>query len=329
MYFPERRRRQSADGPGWLYAPRGHIRTPWRLFVFAAMLFTTSQIAPMIVVPIFSQFSRLAGEPIAAYSWIMLLAVFGALVLTLRIVDQAPWSAIGAGSETWRPRPLLVGWLLGSAVMTATALVLTLVGYLTFDIVSVPMVDGAETSFASAWLATAFRLLMLLAPAALWEELVFRGYLWTVADDAGGEWLALWSTSVAFGLVHLFNPNAGVRTTILVVLAGACLGLVRMRLGLPAAWLAHLAWNWVMAAVLHVPVSGIGFDTPGYRATLGGPSWLTGGDWGPEGGLVAAGVLGVALLIAERKRAWRWREGWSGVERRQSAQSAGSHTERS
>jgi hypothetical protein len=105
---------------------------------------------------------------------------------------------------------------------------------------------------------------------------------------------------VAFGVVHLLNPGAGVRTTVLVMLAGWCLALVREQLGLPAAWMAHFAWNWIMAAVLHVAVSGLPFATPGYRAVLRGPDWLTGGSWGPEGGLVAALVLAGAAGWSHR-----------------------------
>ncbi len=161
-------------------------------------------------------------------------------------------------------------------------------------------VDGSVFE-RSTWAGTALRLLLLLAPAALWEELIFRGYLWTVTEEASGTTAALVVTSTLFGIVHLQNPGAGVRTTLLVMLAGVCLGAVRSRTGsLPAAWLAHLAWNWTMAAGLHMPVSGLPVTTPGYRAVVSGPAWLTGGTWGPEGGAVAALTLGGALCIAWR-----------------------------
>ena len=107
--------------------------------------------------------------------------------------------------------------------------------------------------------------------------------------------------SVSFGVVHLANPGAGVRTTGIVMLAGWCLSLLREHQGLPAAWAAHLAWNWTMAAVLHVAVSGLPFATPGYRGVLHGPDWLSGCGWGPEGGLVAALVLGGVALWSARE----------------------------
>jgi hypothetical protein len=161
-----------------------------------------------------------------------------------------------------------------------------------------------STYVGDSWTSTALRLMLVLAPAALWEELAFRGYLYAVAEEATpagqGRLLARSASSVAFGLVHLMNPGAGVRTTLIVMLAGWCLCVVRERVGLPAAFTAHLAWNWVMAAVLHVPVSGLPFATPGYRAVVDGPAWLTGGSWGPEGGVVAALVLGGAAVWGQR-----------------------------
>jgi hypothetical protein len=75
------------------------------------------------------------------------------------------------------------------------------------------------------------------------------------------------------------------------------LAMVRMALGsVYAAWMAHLAWNWVMAVPLHAYVSGQRLEAPGYRSVSAGPWWLSGGRWGPEGGLVAA--LGMGLVLA-------------------------------
>jgi hypothetical protein len=54
---------------------------------------------------------------------------------------------------------------------------------------------------------------------------------------------------------------------------------------------------------LHASVSGIDFEAPRYRAVLSGPAWLSGGDWGPEGGLVAAlGLIGGMTYFYARRR---------------------------
>ena len=59
---------------------------------------------------------------------------------------------------------------------------------------------------------------------------------------------------------------------------------------------AHFAWNWVMSGVLHIAVSGIPPRDPDYRVVETGPDWLTGGQWGPEGGLAAVAVMFIGIF---------------------------------
>jgi CAAX protease family protein len=116
---------------------------------------------------------------------------------------------------------------------------------------------------------------------------------------------ALAVTSVAFGYAHVSNPGASARALLLVMLAGLFLGaIVAVMRSLYAAWMAHFAWNWTMAVLLHLPVSGLGTETPDYRTVDTGPDWATGGPWGPEGGGGAAlGIIvGLGYLVARRQR---------------------------
>lgn len=271
---------------------------PWRLLSFGVCFVLAQGILGAVLVPAFASLSRVVGEPVPAYPWVLLASVCAAMVVALRFVDDATWSSAGLGAASWQPRLVGEGFLLGASVMFATALLLWATGALHVD--SIAKGFGDSASGVRAWNGASLRIVLLLAPAALWEELFFRGYLWSVADAAGGARMALWSTSVAFGAVHLSNPGASVRTTVMVILAGLCLGTIRERLhSVPAAWSAHAAWNVVMAAVLHVPVSGLAFATPGYRSVLAAPAWWSGGSWGPEGGIAAAVVLGGALVFTQ------------------------------
>jgi len=148
-----------------------------------------------------------------------------------------------------------------------------------------------------SWWGAAGALALQLAPAALFEELLMRGYAFAVLRESAGTAWAVALTSVIFGVLHLWNPGADVRSTALVTLAGVFLAAVVVTLGsLYAAWLAHLAWNWTMAAIFHAPVSGLAFAMPDYRVVDAGPDWLTGGAWGPEGGAAAAAGMTLALL---------------------------------
>jgi hypothetical protein len=58
-----------------------------------------------------------------------------------------------------------------------------------------------------------------------------------------------------------------------------------------------------MAVPLHAAVSGARFESPDYRAVTLGPAWISGGAWGPEGGLAAAlGMIAAITYLYTRRR---------------------------
>ena len=131
-------------------------------------------------------------------------------------------------------------------------------------------------------------------PAAFFEELFIRGYVFAVLRRAAGWKLALIVTSVAFGMLHAWNPNPDAQSILAVIVAGFFLGAIFLATrSLYAAGLAHFAWNWFMSGGLHIAVSGLPSRDPDYRVVETGPDWLTGGPWGPEGGIMAV----VAMFI--------------------------------
>lgn len=69
-------------------------------------------------------------------------------------------------------------------------------------------------------------------------------------------------------------------------------------LWLPIA--AHAAWNVTVARIVGMPVSGIDFGETLLHTNSITPSIVTGGSFGPEGGLVAtiALVAGTAVLFS-------------------------------
>jgi hypothetical protein len=105
-------------------------------------------------------------------------------------------------------------------------------------------------------------------------------------------------------VLHLGNPGVTVEPILLVVLAGFFLaGILYVTKSLYAAWFAHFAWNWTMAAIFHVAVSGIPMETPNYHYVDAGPDWATGGQWGPEGGIPAGlGMLASMVFLYSNKQ---------------------------
>jgi membrane protease YdiL (CAAX protease family) len=170
-------------------------------------------------------------------------------------------------------------------------------------VVAVPVAGAAwapDGGTAGAWSGTVLALVGLLLPAAFVEELIFRGVPMVLLAQVFGRATAVVSLGVLFALAHVLNPGVTPLAVGNVALAGVFLGTTfYLPGGLWTATGAHLGWNMTLAA-LGAPVSGLPFAVPWLDYRPGGPAWLSGGPFGPEGGLTATLVLAVATIIAVR-----------------------------
>ena len=208
--------------------------------------------------------------------------------MTFESFDKREWSFVGLGRENAKPIALLNGLALGAVPIAVASLALLGAGFM-----------AVRATPEGPWLAVAARVLIVLLPAALYEELLMRGYAFATLREWLGPTAAVILTSVVFGVLHAANPGSSYTPLAVVTLAGVYLAAVLLATkSLYAAWLAHAAWNFVQAGVLHVPVSGLPMARPDYELIETGPDWLTGGDWGPEGGIAAAAAIlaGCAFL---------------------------------
>lgn len=264
----------------------GVLRPPWRLTIFGASLAASVIVIDGAVVPLVSWGFAQVGLRVVLFPWALLASAVLAHVLTFRWVDGRGWRSVRLGAEALDARVMLRAGALGAAAIAVPVAALIAIGWLRLE---------AGPPGSSLVAAVSFGL--FLAPAAFWEEMVFRGYAFTALEEWWGSVAAIVITSAAFGLVHFANSGASVGAIAVVVLAGAMLGgvLVVTR-SLYAAFAAHLAWNWTLAGVFHTAVSGVPFATPDYRMVDAGPDWATGGVWGPEGGVAAVTGLGVATI---------------------------------
>ncbi len=153
---------------------------------------------------------------------------------------------------------------------------------------------------AVAWSAITLQTGGALLPAALAEELIFRGLPLAVCGLAFGRPGAIVALAVLFAAGHAANPGIGWLGALNIALAGVLLGVVFfLPGGLWTATGAHLGWNLSLAA-LGAPVSGLPLPMPGLDYVVGAPRWLTGGGFGPEGGLLATLTLSGTIWFAAR-----------------------------
>ena len=147
------------------------------------------------------------------------------------------------------------------------------------------------------WLLQSAKTILILAPAALSEELMFRGMPMVVAARAIGRGRAIVLLSVIFAIAHIQNPDVTPAGLGNIALAGIWLALAFFSPGgMWTAFGAHLGWNATLAS-LAAPVSGLPFDIPYIDYRMGQPIWLTGGAFGPEGGLLGTLALTVTVVL--------------------------------
>ena len=270
------------------FSAAGTLRAFWRLLLFVVAAFAATLVVGAILSPLLTTLfgvMGLRGQTIATL--IDMIAALLATWLVLRNMENKPWRDVGLHAEAASPQKIGLGFLIGSGAITLAIVILIAPGWL-----------HREGPTASSWGGPLLRMVLLLLPAAFYEELIARGYVFTVIRDGLGTLWAVVITSAVFGLAHMQNPGATPQSVAIVALAGVFLAAVRIGTdSLYAATAAHFAWNFVMAALFHTPVSGFAFEYPGYRYVDAGPDWATGGGWGPESGVPAAVMMVIGIVI--------------------------------
>lgn len=186
------------------------------------------------------------------------------------------------------------GFGLGLLLFATTLGVIALFGG--YRVTGFGSVGGAVTSLG------------LMCSVAVTEELAFRGALFRLVEEKAGTWGAMAVSGVAFGGLHLVNPDATVWGGLAIAIeAGLLFGATYA--ATRSLWLAigmHLSWNFAEGGIFGTVVSGNGEGAGSLlKAMMSGPDVLTGGQFGPEASIVAIVVCGVPtvlmLLLAGRR----------------------------
>jgi membrane protease YdiL (CAAX protease family) len=202
--------------------------------------------------------------------------------------------------EELAPRDLLAHNILG---ITGGAVLIGSV------IAALWIAGGYAVSGISADVAWLRPLLIFGFATAIVEEIIFRGILFRIVDDAWGLWPALIVSALFFGGVHIGNQNATWWTSFAIAVeAGVLLGVVyHVTKSLWACIGMHMSWNFLQGTVFGSPVSGMAPKSSWLVPQFSGPDWLTGGSFGIEGSvltvLLSLVFSGVLLAAARRRQA--------------------------
>lgn len=273
----------------------GRLRSGWRLFVFA-LFFMAFLIASDLIVLRLDWITIPHGDQIldVVRRTLMMAGALGAGYLCVRLLEGLPWRSLGLTFRTTWFRELLIGSAIGVLSLALAVAIATAAGGFTFSFTKSEMLLGVTRSLCGSAL--------LFIIAALAEEAVFRGYPLQTLSRARLAWLGAFLTSVPFAMAHLWNPNSGKLPFANTALAGIWLAIAYFRtrsLWFPLG--VHWAWNWALGSLFGLPVSGLTLvSNPLMKATDLGPAWLTGGNYGIEGGAACTIALVVSSLFLWR-----------------------------
>lgn len=265
------------------------------LFILLSGIFTTFLVSGWSVAAGSSGFNRsLALRGVAA-----LAAALLALAVAARFIDHRPLREFGFRMDRGWWLDLSFGLALGALLMTGVFLAELGAGWIQVtDTLESPPGVGFAT-------AVAFPLVTFVC-VGISEEALARGYLLkNVAEGLDSPFgtkaalvLAWLVSSMVFGILHAFNPNASAVSTFNIFLAGLLLGLGYVLTGQLAIPIGlHVTWNLFQGSVYGFPVSGIAFPTEFVSIDQGGSVLVTGGPFGPEAGLVGVGAMIFGSLL--------------------------------
>ena len=286
---------------------KNELRSGWRVLAFIVLSYLSMLVIGSSIASIGSfvpSLGRLliqsadsegaSPDAVAAFlirEGIPLVAVLFATAVCARALEHRSFASVGFKRHRGFIRDFGLGSLGGTASIGVGILIEVTAGAVEFS-----------RSGRGAWeLVQSFMLLFpMFLIAAAFEELFFRGFAFQALVYDAGPALAIAITSAGFGLLHLANPNASFLSTVNTILAGIWLSLAYLKtrsLWLPTG--LHCAWNLAMVFLFGLPVSGLsGFTRIGMLYGTGKqPPWISGGGYGPEGGIAATVAIVIAILI--------------------------------
>jgi hypothetical protein len=283
------------------------------VFVIAAQIIGTLLLAAL--------FSLATGAPftpgISANSFpdvpLVQGAVFAAILIVtfgLSIVAIGMWTRFLERRPLWtigfQPggilRKYLRGLAIGFVMCVVPLLIQAIFGFLLYE-------EGppAQQGLAAFGGVVVVFLGWMVQGAA--EEALTRGWLMQTIGARNRPWIGVLVSSLVLVLLHGLNPNISVLAFVnlfLFSLFAAAYTLCEDSLWGICAW--HSIWNWALGNVFGLAVSGT-TAAGGIVLNLreNGPDLITGGTFGPEGGLAVSAVLlaGIVVLVlsARGKRA--------------------------
>jgi len=264
------------------------LRAGWRLLI-QTLLWLVLMFGLVILFGFFS--GRFFSNGLLVSVIASLFSVTISVFLARKFLDRRSIQSLGLKTDLRALWDLLVGIGIAAAMMSFIYALEWAFGWLSFE------GFAWQTQSMDAVLIGTLEMLLIFILVGWEEELLSRGYhMQNLASGINLTWGVILS-SLIFALMHLGNPNVSVMAVLGLIAAGFFLafGYLRTRqLWLPIG--LHIGWNFFEGTVFGFQVSGLDI----YRLveqTVQGPQIFTGGEFGPEAGLILIPGLALGVVL--------------------------------
>ena len=211
-----------------------------------------------------------------------------AFFLWVRFIEKRPIRTMGFSKGNGLSE-FTKGVLVGAIMITTVLVVFFITGDAKFERIQFSL------PFLVSWMLVLIGYILQTAA----EEIYIRGWLVPIISYHKNAYLAILIASTMFSYFHLDNNGASWLSTLHLFIFGLFTAVYAMKRGNiwgPCGF--HFAWNFIMGNVYGFHVSGYNSESSLMYFTTSNRTFITGGQFGPEGGIPGLVVFILALLWA-------------------------------
>lgn len=268
------------------------LRADWRVLIqFSLLAVFVMGVQFIIRYFLYPEIPSLSNYRYFVSQLTILMGVTGSVFVVREIVDRRSFRSLGLFLDAKAGRDFGIGMAISFLMVGFIFLLMWALGWLQFQ--GFVWTFDIRRSFVAFWLV----FLALFLVVAWQEELLFRGYWLVNLNEGLNAYWAVGITGLAYAALHFMNPNMPRVSVIYLILMGLFLGFARLfsqRLWLPLG--LHFGWKFFQGNIFGFRVGGL--RAPGLMVhQVSGPSLWTGGQVGPETGLVILPALMLAAFF--------------------------------
>ena len=257
----------------------GKLRAGWKILLTFVALYGVLQGIVLLLVQ---------WVNVSSLFWIIVIQniIFaGGAILIWKMCIKGSLKDMGLPGATKHIREVIAGLVAGALSMSLIFILLIVTG-------------GAQVkSWTPYFSRDLFAYLMMFIVVGIGEEVLGRGYIMSVMRQTRSTPLVMIVSASLFSLMHMMNPFSGIIPFTNIFLVGMLFAYMYLKsnnIWMPIGY--HIAWNYFQGNIYGFPVSGIEVGSL-LTTEINAQHVINGGNFGPEGGIVATLVIGMGFIF--------------------------------